>query len=127
MSGAGAPHILIVEDSEDVVLALRLVMESAGHRVTTAMTVADAVQAGAADPVDVMLLDLTLPDGNGLDVLGQLEAAGRLPRHTIALTGRDEVEVRDRCLACGCGEVMVKPVPVRALIQRVGELVAAFP
>ena len=113
MTGAGAAHVLIVEDSEDVIEALRLVMESGGHRVTTAMTVAEAVQAGAAGPVDVLLLDLTLPDGNGLDVLDRLEAAGQMPRHTIALTGRDEVEVRDRCLACGCGEVMVKPVPVR--------------
>lgn len=123
MTGAGAAHVLIVEDSEDVVAALRLVMESGGHRVTTAMTVAEAVQAGTAGPVDVLLLDLTLPDGNGLDVLERLEAAGRSPRHTIALTGRDEVEIRDRCLACGCGEVMVKPVPVRALMQRVNELI----
>jgi DNA-binding response OmpR family regulator len=122
MSGAGAAHVLIVEDSEDVIAALRLVMESGGHRVTTAMTVAEAVQAAGADPVDVLLLDLTLPDGDGLDVLDRLEAAGQMPRHTIALTGRDEVEVRDRCLAQGCGEVMVKPVPIGKLIQRVNEL-----
>lgn len=123
MTGAGAAHVLIVEDSEDVVAALRLVMESGGHRVTTAMTVAEAVRAAAGDPVDVLLLDLTLPDGDGLDVLDRLDASGNTPRHTIALTGRDEVEVRDRCLACGCGEVMVKPVPVRKLMQRVNELI----
>lgn len=123
MTGAGAPHVLIVEDSEDVVVALRVVMEAGGHRVSTAMTVADAVQAGSSEPVDVLLLDLTLPDGDGLEVLDRLKADGRMPRHTIALTGRDEAEVRDRCLARGCGEVMVKPVPVRVLMKRVNELV----
>ena len=119
----GAPHILIVEDSADVVLALQLVMEAGGHDVSTAMTVADAIQVGCANPVDVLLLDLTLPDGDGLDVLSGLAAAGCSPRHVIALTGRDEFEVRDRCLQAGCGEVMVKPVPMRTLMTRVRELV----
>ncbi len=119
----GAPHILIVEDSEDVVLALQLVMEAGGHEVSTAMTVADAVRVGSRSAVDVLLLDLTLPDGDGLEVLSGLAAAGCTPRHTIALTGRDEFEVRDRCLEAGCGEVMVKPVPMRALMTRVQELV----
>lgn len=118
----GATHVLIVEDSEDVVLALRLVMEAGGHDVSTAMSVEEAVTAGLAREVDVLLLDLTLPDGNGLDVLRRLAAADRSPRHTIALTGRDESDVRDQCLATGCGEVMVKPVPMRVLMQRVNEL-----
>ena len=121
----GATHVLIVEDSEDVVLALRLVMEAGGHEVSTAMSVAEAVEAGVARPVDVLLLDLTLPDGNGLDVLRRLAQAGASPRHTIALTGRDEPEVRDQCLETGCAEVMVKPVPMRVLMERVGELVGA--
>lgn len=119
----GAAHVLIVEDSEDVIAALQIVMESAGHAVSTAMTVEDAVRVAESTPVDVMLLDLTLPDGDGLDVLRRLAHAHRLPRHVIALTGRDEVEVRDRCLAIGCGEVMLKPVPVRQLVSRVAELV----
>lgn len=119
----GAPHVLIVEDSEDVVLALQLVMEAGGNEVSTATSVEEAVRVGSASPVDVLLLDLTLPDGDGLDVLARLAALGCSPRHVIALTGRDEFEVRDRCLACGCGEVMVKPVPVRDLMQRVRELV----
>lgn len=120
---AGIPHVLVVEDSEDVVLALRVVLEAGGYNVSTAMTVEEAVRLGRAGPVDVLLLDLTLPDGDGLDVLSRLDGDGSSPRHTIALTGRDEVEVRDRCLAAGCGEVMVKPVPVRELMKRVGELV----
>ena len=120
----GMARVLIVEDSEDVVEALQIVMESAGHYVRTATTVADAVREAQADAVDVMLLDLTLPDGDGLDVLRTLDAARHRPRHTIALTGRDDPAVREACLAAGCGEVLIKPVPIRDLLRRVGELVA---
>ena len=120
----GMARVLIVEDSEDVVEALQIVMESAGHYVRTATTVDDAVREAEADGVDVMLLDLSLPDGDGLDVLRRLDAGAHRPRHTIALTGRDEPAVREACLAAGCGEVMIKPVPIRELLRRVGELVA---
>lgn len=116
-------RVLIVEDSVDVVEALQIVMESAGHHVRTASTVAEAIRQGEALPVDVMLLDLTLPDGDGLEVLRGLEAAGHRPHYTIALTGRDEPTVREECLAAGCGEVMIKPVPIRELLARVGALV----
>lgn len=120
---SGTAHVLIVEDSADVAEAMQLVMESAGHAVTTARNVKEAVEIGMSTPVDVMLLDLTLPDGDGLDVLRRLELTNHLPQHTIALTGRDEDTVRERCLAIGCGEVMIKPVPIRVLLARVNELI----
>lgn len=120
---AGTAHVLIVEDNEEVADAMQVVMESAGHAVSTAGTVHEAVSIAMSAPVDVMLLDLTLPDGNGLDVLLRLELANRLPSHTIALTGRDEESVRERCIAIGCGEVMIKPVPIRELVTRVNELI----
>jgi CheY-like chemotaxis protein len=57
-----------------------------------------------------MLLDLTLPDGDGLLVLERLHTDGAAPRVTVAVTGRDEPEVRARCLAAGCHDVLVKPI-----------------
>ena len=91
-------HVLVVEDSALVVGALRVLLEDAGYRVSTAATVRDALDAAAAAPPDVMLLDLTLPDGDGLAVLERLAAASSAPRVTVAVTGRDEPEVRARCL-----------------------------
>jgi len=122
MTDARIPHILIVEDGQDVALALQIVMESAGYRVSMAGDVAGAIALASAEPIDLMLLDLTLPDGSGLDALASLRDAGRPPRITVALTGRDESEVHSRCLAAGCTGIMVKPVPMRALLARVGEL-----
>lgn len=115
-------HLLIVDDSAAVTGALQLLFQESGYRVTTAGGVGAAVRAGAADRADVLLLDLTLPDGDGLTVLERLRAAGAEPRATFALTGHDDDEVRARCLAAGCREVLVKPVPIRALLALVRAL-----
>lgn len=115
------PHILIVDDSALVTAALRLLFEETGHDVSVAGTVRDAIQMAAARPVDVMLLDLTLPDGDGLAALSAMRAQHAEPRVTAALTGRDEAEVAARCAAAGCRAVLVKPVPIAVLVARVQE------
>ena len=120
-----APHILLVEDSALVVEALRVLFEETGHRVSVAHTIVDAVSVCLDDPPDVMLLDLGLADGDGLAVLETLARRGvALPR-TFALTGRDDAATVARCAAAGCREVLVKPVPTRVLLAKVGEAVGA--
>jgi two-component system KDP operon response regulator KdpE len=109
--------VLIVEDNAVVASAMRILLEDAGHTVSEAGSVAgavDAVQASFQTP-DLVLLDLTLPDGDGLSVLAALRDIGREPRVTVAVTGRDDPAVRVRCLAAGCREVLLKPVPAREL------------
>src|SRR5215210_2584189 len=104
---------------------MRLLFEETGHRVTTAATIVDVVAAAVADPVDLLLLDLGLSDGDGLDVLPQLEARSALPRVSVALTGRDEPEIIERCRAAGCRDVLLKPVPVGELLRRSREWLAS--
>jgi DNA-binding response OmpR family regulator len=111
-------HVLVVEDNPDVGDAFRVLFESTGRRVSVARTVADALTAARADPVDLMLLDLTLPDGNGLEILEQLRDGAGRPRVTVALTGRDEPDVTQRCYDLGCAAVLLKPVPARDLLRR---------
>ncbi|MHB1265817.1 MAG: response regulator transcription factor [Gemmatimonadaceae bacterium] len=110
-------HVLIVEDSFDVANAYRILFEAHGYRVSVADHVAAAVEQAVEDQVDFMLLDLSLPDGSGLDVLAALRAGG-LPRVTVALTGHDDAAVRRRCLDTGCTEVLVKPVSPRELLAK---------
>jgi DNA-binding response OmpR family regulator len=66
-----------------------------------------------------MLLDLTLPDGDGLQVLGQLAARGATPRVTAALTGSEDSATARRCREAGCHEVLIKPVATRELLKKV--------
>jgi DNA-binding response OmpR family regulator len=119
------PHILIVDDSALVTGALRTLFEETGHDVSVAGSVRDAVHAAGVRPVDVMLLDLTLPDGDGLAALVSMRANNAEPRVTAALTGRDAAEVEARCVAAGCQAVLVKPVPIAELLSRVREWTAA--
>jgi DNA-binding response OmpR family regulator len=93
--------------------------------VTIAASVADAVRAGLADPPALLLLDLTLPDGDGLGVLEALRAGDVTPAATVALTGDDAPATIDRCMRAGCTEVMLKPVPARELVRRLGAIVTA--
>lgn len=114
-------HVLVVEDNRDVGDAFRVLFESTGRRVSVVQTVADAVATARAVPVDLMLLDLTLPDGNGLEILEQLGGDAARPRVTVALTGRDEPHIARRCQDVGCAAVLVKPVPARELLKRADE------
>lgn len=125
--GAGTAHVLVVEDNHHVTAAMRLLLESAGHRVSLADGVASAVAVCRSDPPSLMLLDLTLPDGDGLSALALLgEGGGPLPL-TVALTGDDTPGKRARCLAAGCVDVLIKPVPARTLLARVAALLDQSP
>jgi len=116
-----AKRILVVEDSVLISSALRILLESNDYEVTVAGTAAEALDAAVASSPDAMLLDLTLPDGDGISVLNDLSARGARPRATLAMTGHDDDITRHRCLAAGCTDVLVKPVPVRELLRIIDE------
>ena len=91
----------------------------------TAGTVAGALAAVRSAVPDVLLLDLTLPDGDGLDVLHALAAEGhRLPA-AVALTGHDDAATAARCRAAGCVAVLVKPVRSAELLRGIREWTGA--
>ena len=115
------PHLLIVDDSADVTGALRILFEETGHDVSVAGSIRDAIAVAKSRAVDVMLLDLTLPDGDGLSALARMRDAAVAPKVTAALTGRAEPETAARCTAAGCAAVLVKPVPIAELLRKVRE------
>lgn len=97
---------------------MRVLFEETGRRVSVAGSVAEAVSVASADVPDLMLVDLTLPDGDGLAVVEQLRQLDRLPKVVVALTGHDEPSIATRCTEAGCAEVLLKPVPTRDLLRR---------
>lgn len=117
-------RILLVEDSPMINGALKVLLESGGFDVTLAATAAEATRLGSAERADVMLLDISLPDGDGLTVLEELAAHGMKPATTYAMTGHSDAATRDRCIAAGCDGVLLKPVPVQQLLRIVSEAVA---
>jgi DNA-binding response OmpR family regulator len=112
-------RILIVEDSPLVTEAFSILFTEAGYEVDTAATVAEAIERGTSDTIDVMILDISLPDGSGLEVLKALRDNGSLPRATLAMTGHNDSESQRKCIEAGCAEVLLKPVPIAELLRQI--------
>jgi len=119
------PHVLVAEDNQLVCDAMKVLFGETGHRVSVAGHVAEIVDIAESDPVDLLLLDLGLADGDGFEVLASLSAQGIKPRVIVALTGRDEPEIVARCKEAGCAAVLLKPVPTRELLSMTAALLAA--
>ena len=115
------PHILLVEDNALVIGALRLLLEETGHRVSDASTIAEATRVLRADPPDMVLLDLTLGGEDGLSLMAVVDASTGVRPIVIALTGHDEPEVVERCIAAGCRTVLIKPIAPLALKGQIAQ------
>lgn len=114
-------RVLVVEDSVLISSALQILLESNGYDVTVAGTALEGVEAGTHSPPDVLLLDLTLPDADGLWVIEELLSRDIRPAVKLAMTGYDDAGTHQRCIAAGCDEVLVKPVPVRDILRAIAD------
>jgi CheY-like chemotaxis protein len=107
-------HILLVEDHTDTAEALAALLAGLGHRITVAGTVAGALAAaeqaaGALDGlIDLVISDLGLPDGSGLDLMREL--AGRYRLKGIALSGYGMEEDVRQSEQAGFARHLTKPV-----------------
>lgn len=119
-----ANHVLIVEDNELARDAWCLLLQATGHRVSVAGSVAEALTVARIERPDLAILDLTLPDGEGLSIIPQLLVEENPPIF-VALTGHDTREVADRCRSAGCASVLVKPVTSKELLATVDPLLAS--
>jgi len=114
-------RVLIVEDEQRIVEILAAGLRKAGFTTDAATTAADAAGALEAIRYDIVILDLGLPDDDGLAVLAQARAAGRnVP--ILILTARDAIEDRVQGLDTGADDYLVKPFATAELVARVRAL-----
>lgn len=114
--------ILLVEDDEVIAQELASRWRRAGIQVSVARTLQQAAAALAASSPDIVVLDLGLPDGDGVDWLLALRRQGNaLP--VLALTARDRVTDRVRGLKSGADDYLTKPVAVEELDARIEALI----
>lgn len=90
--------------------------------MSVAATVMAAIQQAQEWRPDVMLLDATLGDGDGLAVLDSLASSGDSPPNTLAMTGHDDDDIRQLYIDAGCVDVLLKPVPIARLLALVQSL-----
>jgi two-component system KDP operon response regulator KdpE len=117
MSLAADPAtVLVVEDDPSLSTALATTLKLSGYRVVTANTAAEGVRWHAHYSPDLVLLDLGLPDRDGLAVIRDIRARGQTP--IVVLSARSAEEVKVEALDLGADDYVQKPFGVEELLAR---------
>lgn len=114
-------RVLLIEDNLRLSTLVRRGLENEDFTVDGVGTLSDAEAALDTAPYDVVILDLGLPDGDGLDLLRDMRAGGsHIP--VLVLTARDGVDDRVRGLNAGADDYLLKPFAVEELTARLRAL-----
>jgi DNA-binding response OmpR family regulator len=111
-----AGGVLLVEDEDNLASLVAAYLEQEGYRVVAVGTGAEALQAVEQQSVRLVVLDLNLPDMDGLDVCKQIRIHSSLP--IVMLTARDEEADRLAGLGAGADDYIGKPFSPRELVAR---------
>src|SRR5437879_1750474 len=105
-----APQILVIDDDPNITSLLRRALTYDGYAVTTAADGPAGLLTARDHPPDLVILDVMLPQLDGLEVCRRLRAAGDTP--ILMLTARDEVSDRVQGLDSGADDYLVKPFAI---------------
>jgi len=113
-------NLLFIEDDDGIRLALRLALEDEGYNVYEAVNGADGLAAFAEHDVDLVLLDLRLPDMSGFDVCRSMRATSIVP--IIIITAQTDTHDMVAGLEAGADDYVTKPVVPKELAARIRAL-----
>jgi len=123
---SSGPRVLVVDDEPQIVRGLRVILRGAGYSVESSATKEEALDALAVRPPDVMVLDLLLPDGTGIEVCEEVRRWSELPIVVLSAVGDEREKVR--ALDAGADDYITKPfgaqeltARLRALLRRAGD------
>jgi two-component system, OmpR family, response regulator len=119
-------RVLVVEDDDGVGRLVLRALERDGHAVQRSATGPDGLAAALAHDFDLVILDLTLPGMEGVEVLRRL-VARRPSQRVIVLSGDSEVATRVACLEAGAEDFIGKPFALAELLARVRVRMRAVP
>ncbi|TXK80616.1 response regulator transcription factor [Paenibacillus sp. N3.4] len=111
-------NVLIIEDDSSIQMLLKLSLEVEGFQPTVAGTIAAGLEELAANPIDLILLDLMLPDQSGFELLKTLQQAYKeIP--VIVLTAKNEMNDKILGFQLGADDYLTKPFETRELVMRI--------
>lgn len=110
-------HVLVVDDEPRIRDVVRYALEREGYRVTAADALGSATTSMQADPPDLLVLDVMLPDGSGLELCRRLRRHAATP--ILFLSARSEEIDRVIGLEVGADDYLTKPFSPRELVARV--------
>jgi two-component system KDP operon response regulator KdpE len=117
MSQAAKVNILVIEDEPPLRKFLRVTLQSQGYHVVEATTAEEGLNRAAAAPPDLMILDLGLPDLDGIDVARRLREWTATPIIVVSARGKEQDKVV--ALDAGADDYLTKPFGVAELLARV--------
>ncbi|MFH8386509.1 response regulator [Kitasatospora sp. NPDC018058] len=109
-------HILVVDDEPALLRTLRINLQARHYSVLTAATGQEALDSTGQAPPDAIVLDLGLPDFDGVDVIHGIRSTLTVP--IIVLTGRADIEDKLRAFDAGADDYVTKPFVVDELLAR---------
>jgi two-component system KDP operon response regulator KdpE len=110
------PRVLVCDDEPQIARALRVVLREAGFEVILAATAGEALDRAAVRPPQAAIIDLVLPDGDGVEVCRRLREWSDMPLLVLSAIGDEENKVR--ALEAGADDYVTKPFGPRELIAR---------
>ena len=113
-------QVLVIEDAPEYAQLITAALRTAGYDVAMAATIADARVRLRSTPPDLVILDLTLPDGDGLDLCQEIRTGS--DAYVLMLTGRDDEVDKLLGFRLGADDYMTKPFSPRELAARVDAL-----
>ena len=116
--GAPGPAVLVVDDDQNISYLVAAALRLEGYRTTSAATGREGLKVLEHEPIDLVVLDVMMPDLDGYDVLRRMRQDG-YDQPVIFLTARDTPEERIRGLSAGGDDYVVKPFSIEELVARV--------
>jgi two-component system KDP operon response regulator KdpE len=113
---ARAPRVLVVDDEPQIVRALKVVLREAGFEAVPAETGSQALDLAAVRPPDAAIVDLVLPDIDGIAVTRTLREWSEMPILVLSAVGEEDQKVR--ALEAGADDYITKPFGARELVAR---------
>lgn len=114
---SNAPHILVIDDEPQILRAIRTILTEKGFRVTTASRGEEGLTLAATNEPDIVILDLGLPDMDGVEVCKRLREWTQCP--IIILSVRDGERDKVAALDMGADDYLTKPFGIEELLARV--------
>jgi two-component system, OmpR family, KDP operon response regulator KdpE len=109
-------RVLVCDDEPQILRALRVVLHDGGYEVDTAAGLGEALERAARRPPDAAIVDLVLPDGDGVELCAELRSWSTMP--ILVLSALDDEEQKVRALGAGADDYLTKPFSARELIAR---------
>ncbi|MFN8164004.1 MAG: response regulator transcription factor [Solirubrobacterales bacterium] len=110
------PRILVCDDEPQIVRALRVILRDAGYEAVPARTGEEALDLAAVHPPEAAILDLMLPDIDGVEVTRRLREWSEIPILVLSAVGEEDRKVE--ALAAGADDYVTKPFGPRELVAR---------